>query len=222
MSALIILFFTQEEFTPKPGKSNFLKNAVPNFSIIRNIPQLLPLFFIVFTIQLAMSIINPILPLYIQWLTPDVKILGTATGLILSISAVSSALAAALIGKVSDRFGYMRMLGICMAGAVLFYIPQGLASNWTQLLFMRIFDGIFLGGTMPAVNALLAKGTPLEERGSVFGLSTSFSSTGMATGPAIGAVSAAILGYRSVFFITALLITIAWISLLFRRGNHQG
>jgi len=220
ISALIILLFVREDFTPVKGTQGFLKKAMPDLSVITSIPSLMPLFLILFTIQLSGSIVNPVVPLYIQWLTPDAEKVATVTGIILSFSALASALSAAIIGSVSDRFGYRRTLALCMIGAIVFYVPQGLVSGWIGLFIFRIIGGIFLGGTMPSVNALLAQRTPREKRGAVFGLSASFSSTGNATGPAIGAVAAASAGYRSVFFITAALLTLAGISMALRKKNE--
>jgi MFS transporter, DHA1 family, multidrug resistance protein len=220
ISATIILVFVYEDFTPVKSSGRLLKNAVPQFGILKKIPALLPLFFIILTIQIAVNVISPVLPLYIQWLTPDVTILGTATGLILSISAVAGAVASTVIGKISDRFGYVRVLIICMIGAIVFYIPQGLVHNWIELLIFRVFGGIFIGGTMPAVNAIIAQSTPPDSRGTVFGLSSSFSSGGLAFGPAIGSVVAAIWGYRSTFFITACIMGFAAISLFFKKPKN--
>ena len=173
---------------------------------------------IIFTIQMAGSVINPILPLFIQQITPVAALLATTTGIILGAGAISSATSAALTGRLSDKVGYRKTLMISLTGAVLLYIPQGLVSSWHQLLVLRIADGIFLGGTIPSVNAMLSARTPVEKRGSVFGISSSVSATGAALGPAFGATAAALLGYRSVFFFTSALVAISAVT-IFRRGS---
>jgi len=219
-ASFLVLFLVHEKFTPQKIKGKIIKKAVPDFKGIAVDKGLIALFIMIFSIQLAGSVINPILPLFIQSITPDVKILGTATGLILGISAMASAGAAAVIGRASDKLGYSRTLAICMAGSVLLYIPQGFVRSWHELLALRVFDGIFMGGTMPAVNALISKRTAKERRGSVFGLTTSVSSMGMALGPALGAVSASIWGYPSVFFITSGIVTAAALTIFFvRKGK---
>jgi MFS transporter, DHA1 family, multidrug resistance protein len=219
---LLIYFFTRENFVPKPVQGKVLKKAIPDFKSVSLNSGLIALFIMIFTIQLAGSVINPILPLFIQSITPDVTILGTATGIILGSTALAGATASAAIGRVSDRMGHWRTLAVCMAGAVLLYIPQGCVRSWHELLILRIFDGMFMGGTMPAVNALISKRTPQENRGSVFGLSTSVASMGMALGPALGAASASLLGYPSVFFITSGIMAVSWFAIfLIQKGRKK-
>jgi DHA1 family multidrug resistance protein-like MFS transporter len=216
LAAFIVVFFVKDNFVPKPVKGNVLRNAVPDFSFVMSQSTIVPLLMIIFTIQTAHSVINPILPLYIQQITPAAVLLGTTTGMILGAGAVSSATSSALMGRVSDRLGYKRTLIVSLAGAVLLYIPQGLVTSWQQLLVLRIADGMFLGGTIPAVNAMLSARTPVEKRGSVFGISSSAASTGAALGPALGALAASTMGYRSVFFVTSALVAISGLNIFVR------
>jgi DHA1 family multidrug resistance protein-like MFS transporter len=65
---------------------------------------------------------------------------------------------------------------------------------------------LFLGGAMPAVNALLAAHSDKDKQGAVFGLSTSVSSVGVAIGPAIGSATAAVFDFRAVFIASAALL----------------
>jgi len=223
LATILVSSLVTEPHVPKKTGGRIASKLVPHFSIIAGDKGIIALFLMVFAIQMAGSVVNPILPLFIQSITPSVTILGTATGLILGISAMASAGAAALIGKIGDRKGYWRTLAFCMAGSVIFYIPQGFARNWHELLVLRVFDGIFMGGTMPAVNALLTTRTPADKRGSVFGLSTSVASMGMAIGPALGAMVASVWGYPWVFFVTAgIIATAGFTIILVRKGRiHQ-
>ena len=220
MAGVLVSALVKESFVPKKSGERIITRIMPKFSVISGDKGIIALFLMIFSIHMAGSVVNPILPLFIQSITPDVKILGTATGLILGISAMSSAGAAAIIGRIGDRKGYWRILAFCMAGSVLFYIPQGFARNWHELLALRVFDGIFMGGTMPAVNALITRRTHTDKRGAVFGLSTSVASMGMAIGPALGATVASIWGYPWVFFITAGIIAAAGFTIgLVRNGR---
>jgi DHA1 family multidrug resistance protein-like MFS transporter len=216
-AGFLVTFLVHEDFTPSKEKSVKLGNLKPDFGAVVSDKGLISLFIMIFSIQLAGSVITPILPLFLQSITPDVKILGTATGLVLSSAAMTGAAAAAIIGRLSDRVGYWKVLAVCMFGAVILYIPQGFVRSWHELLVLRALDGFFMGGTMPAVNALISKRTPREKRGSVFGLCTSVSSMGMALGPALGAASASFFGYPSVFFITSGIISLSACTVFFVR-----
>ena len=59
---------------------------------------------------------------------------------------------------------------------------------------------------MPSLNALIAQQTQPGKQGSVYGLTSSVSSTSNALGPVIGASMAASMGFGSVFWATGLIL----------------
>jgi len=141
---------------------------------------------------------------------------------VIAAGAVSSSLAAVLIGKISYRLGYRRTLMFCMGGAALFTLPQAFARSVTQLLFLRLMSSFFIGGNMPSTNALIAVQTPREKQGSMYGLRSSVASAGAAIGPALGSALAIGLGYGSVFIATGIVLAVAGIAvpLLFPCGKR--
>ena len=160
-------------------------------------------------VQFANSAIIPILPLFIQSLTPSAGMLATTAGLIIGISAFSSAGAAAVIGRVSDRLGFKRVLLVCLTGGVLAHLPLLFIATPLELLFARFSAGLFLGGTIPAVTALIALKAAEGSHGTVYGLSSSMSAMGFALGPAVGASVAAAWGFPPVFVIIAAVLAVA-------------
>jgi len=203
MAALIVMRFVKEEFIPKPRTGSLFRNAIPDFSPLAKIPALAPLLGVVFAVQFAAAVVSPMLPLFIMHLTGQIERVGSLSGLIIAAGSLSGAVAAAAIGKVSGKFGYGRTLIVCMMGATAFYLPQGLVTTPWQLLWLRLGSGIFLGGTMPSVNALIASLCDKDKQGSTFGLSSSIANAGAALGPAVGATLATVAGYPSVFFATS-------------------
>ncbi len=203
LAALIVTRYVKEEFIPKPRTGSLFRNAIPDFSPLKTIPALAPLMGVVFAVQFAAAVVAPMLPLFIMHLTGQVERVGSLSGLIIAAGSLSGAVAAAAIGKVSGKFGYGRTLIVCMIGATVFYLPQGLVTTPWQLLWLRLGSGIFLGGTMPSVNALIASLCDKDRQGSTFGLSSSIANAGAALGPAVGATLATIAGYPSVFFATS-------------------
>ena len=130
---------------------------------------------------------NPVIPLYIQNLAADQSRLATLAGTVTSITALTSALAAFMVGKLGDRYGQKLVLIVSIALIALFFIPQAFVSTVGQLMLLRGVQGIFLGGTMPTTNALLARSADPARRGVVFGLSSSMQAAGRALGPLVGA-----------------------------------
>lgn len=219
VAGLIIVGFVKEDFTHKQHSGSILRNAIPDFSHLKQVPVLASLMGVLFLVQFASSVTVPMLPLFIVELSTSAQAVGSMSGLIIAASAMTGALAAGIIGKVSGRLGYAKTLLFCLAGAFFFYLPQGLIQAPWQLLVLRMGSGAFLGGTMPSVNALIASNCAKDRQGATFGLSSSVSSMGMALGPAIGAAVATAAGYRSVFFVTAMALGL--VGMLIAKSIHH-
>jgi DHA1 family multidrug resistance protein-like MFS transporter len=161
------------------------------------------LLFVVGLIRLTTTTVTPIMSLYVNEIDPGNPRLGTLAGTVSSASAVTSAVAAFLVGRAGDRVGQRKVLLICILGMMVLYIPLAYVSSVTQLIMFYAALGLFLGGTMPTANALLARSTPTERRGAVFGISSSFQAAGRSVGPMIGAGIANQWGISSVFLATS-------------------
>lgn len=200
--ALIVLKAVREDFSPKPRTGSILRNAIPDFSPIARTPVLASLLAVIFAVQFAASVANPMMPLFVMSIGSGTRAVGSVAGLIIAAGSMAGALAAGVVGRLSGRIGYARTLMICLGGAFAFYLPQGLAQSPWQLLALRLGSGFCMGGTMPSVNALIATVCDKGKQGSTYGLSASVSSAGMAFGPAVGASVATAAGYPAVFFVT--------------------
>jgi len=72
---------------------------------------------------------------------------------------------------------------------------------------LRVIMGLFIGGTIPAANAILGSLVRREDRGVAFGLTASAASFGFAGGPLMGALLVHV-NIRAPFFLTGLLLTL--------------
>jgi DHA1 family multidrug resistance protein-like MFS transporter len=207
-AALIVMRFVREEKVPRPSAGQFWAHMVPDFSPLAQSRPLLVVLLVSGIVQVATSVVSPILPLFIQSLTPKATMVATMTGLILGLSALSAALAAAGLGRVSERIGYERTLHLCLWGGLLLFVPQVFVRTPVQFLILRVLGGAFLGGTAPAINALIAVRADRNRQGTVYGLSSSINSAGAAVGPMIGASIAAAFGFASAFIATAVILLV--------------
>jgi len=214
VAAVMVHFNVREEFMPAPKTASFLKNAVPDFSVLKRNLALQALMIVVFMIQFANSVVGPIIPLVVIHLNSAIRGAGSISGLIIGVASIGGALGSVLTGKISGKTGYGKALMVCIAGSFLFYLPQGFANEPWQLIVLRFLSGFFMGGTMPTVNALIAEHADKGTQGGIYGLSASVSSAGNALGPAFGAFSASAFGYPSVFFATTLFLGVLgiWVS----------
>jgi len=184
---------------PIPAKQRPLRRA-PSVLATRNTVVLL---IALASNSFALSVLSPVVSLYIQSLSTSTKGLATLAGAITSVSALTASVSALGLGHLGDRFGGKAVLLTCVIGVALIHVPQALATNPMQLLVLRAIQGLFIGGVIPTANALLARSTPLAQRGIVFGLVTSAQAGGRALGPVVGAGASNSWGMRSAFWVTA-------------------
>lgn len=205
-AAVIVLKNVTENFTPVPKSGSLLKNAIPDFSALSANTALVPLMIVIFFIQFANSVAAPIIPLIILDMTGTHQGTGSLSGIVIGVASIAGALGSVVVGKISAKAGYGRVLQLCILGAFLFYLPQGFARMPWQLIVLRFFSGFFMGGTMPTANALIAQRADRNRQGATYGISSSVSSGGNALGPAFGALAATLIGYPAVFFLTSMVL----------------
>jgi DHA1 family multidrug resistance protein-like MFS transporter len=211
----LVLFGAKERFKPPDPRDR--REAAP-LRVLFRMPAVLSLLGVFFMMHFSGSFVMPIFPLFVEQILGLPKEAAAETGTLLGITGVASAIAAVLVGRLSDRLGHKPILLACTALAALFSLPHFFATSLSQLFVLRIFFGLAVGGMMPAMNALVATTAPRGNLGQAYGFTTTASALGWAIGPAVGGIVASAIGYRWPFVImTALLalVTIAqkrWIT----------
>jgi len=147
------------------------------------------------------SAVNIALPRLGEELSLDAIMLGwIATAYFLSSAALLVP-----FGRIADIYGRRK---IFTCGMVIFTLSSffaGMASSVTMLISCRVFQGV--GGAMLAGTAiaLLTTVFPVNERGKVLGINVAATYLGLSLGPVLGGVLTQHLGWRSIFFVSALL-----------------
>jgi EmrB/QacA subfamily drug resistance transporter len=154
-----------------------------------------------FLFPFLLSAVNIALPSIGKELSLDTVTLGwIATAYLLS-----SATFLVPFGRIADIYGRKK---IFTWGIVIFTLSSlfsGMASSATMLISCRVFQGF--GGAMLAGTAiaLLITVFPANERGKVLGINVAATYIGLSLGPVLGGVLTHNLGWRSIFFLSALL-----------------
>jgi DHA1 family multidrug resistance protein-like MFS transporter len=117
----------------------------------------------------------------------------------MGLASATSAGAAVILGRLSDRFGSRRILMVCGAAACGLYALMAGTQTLTQLLIVRAIAGAALGGILASVSVLLADLVPQGRFGAVYGVDTSMMAAANALGPMLGAAVAARWGLSSAF-----------------------
>jgi DHA1 family multidrug resistance protein-like MFS transporter len=210
VAGVLVFFFVQDDKRPPkdPAAPKPKFRLLPDFSVVLHNPLILTLLFVSFTVQAANTILAPMLPLFLQSLDAHAGHIGSATGVVIGVGAMATAIASVAVGKYALAIGYWKVLIGCLGIAALFTIPQSFVENAFQLAALRFCSSFFVGGSIPVLNAILASHTPKENQGSVYGINSSLGSAGGAIGPMIGS-ALAMWSFHAVFFGTAILLFLA-------------
>jgi len=149
--------------------------------------------------QMAVMIIEPIFPVYVQTLGVPTSRVATWAGVLFSVTGITAILGAPVWGKAFDRSGEARMLVIVLLGACFAYALQAGVHSPYALLVFRALLGFFVAGVLPPLYAIVARLAPPERLGAIMGLTSSAIMVGNLIGPIAGGLAAAAVGIRPVF-----------------------
>jgi len=154
-----------------------------------------------FLFPFMLSAVNIALPSIGKELSLDAITLGwIATAYLLS-----SATFLVPFGRIADIYGRKKIFTCGIVIITLSSLFSGMANSATMLISCRVFQGV--GGAMLAGTAiaLLTTVFPANERGKVLGINVAATYIGLSLGPVLGGVLTHHLGWRSIFFLGALL-----------------
>ncbi|MGR3742278.1 multidrug efflux MFS transporter [Companilactobacillus sp. DQM5] len=200
---LLSLFFVHEDF--KPVEKNDQINAKELFSTLPNKRIIFGMFITTMIIQASNNSINPILSLYVRQLLHGGNNVAFISGIVAAIPGIATVIAAPRFGALGDKIGTQKILLSGLILAFLVYLPQGFVTNVYQLMVLRFIVGISDAALIPQVQTLIAKNSPHESAGRIFGFNQSFQAIGNVTGPLLGSSISSILGYGAVFLSTSCL-----------------
>jgi DHA1 family multidrug resistance protein-like MFS transporter len=173
------------------------------FATLIKSPRVLMLATLTMSIGLTYGLLGPVVPLFVQELVGDRERLASTAGMVSGVAAFSAAIAAVVIGRLSDRIGHRRALLGCTLGMALLYIPQAFVRSASSLTLLRGVQGFFQGGISPSTSAMVVSGISREKTGAALGLNSSASSAGQALGPLLGALLLTATSARTMLLIAA-------------------
>lgn len=175
--------------------------------------------YIIFFAQLMTAVgfssIFPFLPLYVKDLGA-VSNLSTEilAGLVFSAQAFTMMIAAPIWGTLADRYGRKLMVERAMFGGAVMLLIMAFARSAEELVILRAIQGL-ITGSVAAASALVASVAPRERSGYAMGLLQVGLGAGVALGPLIGGAIADQFGYSAAFYVTAGLLLLSGILVLF-------
>lgn len=213
LAFLLSLVFVQEHFKPvehhrQPGESRNPLSAFKNPTLI------IMMLCSTMIVQMGNASIAPIISLYVKQLMHNAGPITVVAGIIAALPGISNIIAAPRLGKYGDEHGSGRVLLFGYIFAVVMYFPQGLVSSVVVLGFLRFAIGISDGALFPEIQTMLTKNTPVHLTSTIFSYNQSFQAIGNMVGAFAGGVIAGIFDYNSVFILTAIVLLINLVLIL--------
>jgi DHA1 family multidrug resistance protein-like MFS transporter len=212
-AAFVLCWIIVPERFTRPTETRQAASFATMFGVLVRSGGMLPLFLVLMLAQFGTRAVEPVVTLYVQDMLGPLPNIATLGGVAFAITGLAGVAAVPILGKRSDRIGYRRTLMICLAGAALLTLPQALSLGYGAFVAERFGLGLFVGGILPAANALVGRLAVASHRGFVFGLTASATFMGNSLGPFTGGAVAATFGIRWVFVVTAalLLANLVWV-----------
>jgi MFS transporter, DHA1 family, multidrug resistance protein len=170
-----------------------------------------------FLAALGMAFVLPFIPFYLRELgVGEAAEVKKWSGLIYAGPFLAATFTVPLWGWLGDRYGRKAMLIRALIGFAALTFLMGFAQSAPQLFALRIVQGA-VSGFVAATLAIVAATTPSQHMGYAMGVLQTSLTTGAIVGPFVGGFLADRLGYRNIFFVTALfaaaatLLVVLWV-----------
>jgi len=168
------------------------------------------LFIVVFTAELGMGIISPLMPLYAESMGAS----GLWLGLMYSGFALSRTVFMPIMGRLSDRRGRKIFIGLGLLAFAIISFSYTLASNMYTLTSVRLLHGVASAMTIPIAQAYIGDLIPKGREGTYMNLFSMSMFLGMGSGPFLGGFLADTFYMNAGFYAMTGLTALALILLL--------
>ena len=185
------------------------------------VPVIQRMLFAAGVVQLAVMLVQPVLPLYIAELQGSMDNIVMVSGIVFSVVGISGVFAAPIWGRLGTNIGYRWALYVALFGGGVFGVIQAIPGDITPFVIWRFVGGIFFAGIFPAINALLAENTLPNERGRVYGLSYAAQQIGSVCGPIFGGLMATYWTNAIVVMAHGFVMILLVILLYLKRPKNQ-
>ncbi len=168
-----------------------------------------------FTNVMAMTLMLPFLPVYVEQL----GVQGHAaivqwSGIAFGITFLGAGIAAPIWGKVADRWGRKpTLVRACLAMAICMPLI-GVCQTIGQLVVLRLLTGV-MGGFASGAVVMVASQTPKQYSAWALGTLSTGVLSGTLLGPIVGGLLPGLVGIRATFYLAGAVIFVAFLMVCF-------
>jgi len=150
----------------------------------------------------AVALQTSFLPVYLS----DLNFAASQIGILIGVSAISSACSSFLHGVLVKWWTPERILGVFILGALVAVSSISFSQSYAVLLVLNIVMGMAIGVTQPAMFSVLGARISKETQGLIVGLRTSLNRLATFLIPLGAGLTAEILGIQASFVVVGLVL----------------
>jgi DHA1 family multidrug resistance protein-like MFS transporter len=224
VAGLLVLFGAKEDFIkPKSGQPKKEKRQISAFADLKPV---WPILVLLAAMGLARQFDTSFFPLLVQHILGTLQGAAFWTGTISAVAGAAGFLAGIVFGRLADLFNPPKIAKFAALLAGLFLVFHWGAQTLLFLSMARFGMTFCAGGLDPLFQIWLAKETPPEKRGTIFGWAATARSVGWFLAPIMSGLVASGFGIRSIYVVEALLFVgflplISWVAKALSADNHQ-
>ena len=140
------------------------------------------------------------------------------TGIFTSFVGLSAAISGITVVRLGDRINKLKLISICLAGAVLASIPMYFCGAIWQLLLFYVLMVFAVGAVEPLLQSYLCEHTPPKRRGVLFGIQAFVASMGWFFAPLTGSAISIKFGVQQIFLFTSCFFALSFFYSLIARS----
>jgi len=168
-----------------------------------------------FTTIIAMTLILPFLPLYVEQLgVSSPAAIVQWSGIAFGAAFLAASLVSPIWGRLADIYGRKLMLVRASLGMAIVMSLIGLAHNIYELVGLRLAIGL-AGGYASGSIILVAMQTPRDRSTWALGTLSIGTMAGSFVGPLLGGILPGLIGLRETFFAAGAAIFVAFLATCF-------
>jgi len=195
LGGIIVLLFTKEDFKRPAAEGVPSLRSLIRLAMSR---QMLPLLMTLCALQLGPQMINPVIPVFIREIDPEVMT-ATISGLTFGLMGVTAAISSIVAARIGDKISLKTILVFSCLGTGLLYLPPVWAGTVAQIIIFIALTGFLKGGLMASSSALVGLSAGRSQQGIAYGVAQSANALGIGIGPLLGGILAPLVGLRAVF-----------------------
>jgi len=202
VSGILVLFFVREVYNAKADRNNILDNY--RFVLFNSRIKLAMILLVVTASSISM--IQPVFALFMESRLSSTAYLATLTGIIFGIVGLFQVISSSFWGKLNDRREIRLNLTFALSGAGIGFILHVITTGVWELVPVRALLGFCIGGVLPSLYSFINKTIPLQRKGGIMGIASSFTLLGNLIGPVSSGYLASLFSIYSVFIISGLML----------------